>query len=475
MPKPRVLIVDDEIVNIKLLEAYLSAQGYIIDTAGDGAQALDKAFLNHYDAILLDVMMPGINGFEVTQKLRAHESTRLVPIVLITALKETSDRIKGIEAGCDDFISKPFDKNEVLARIKTLLRLSYYRNMLDEKEKFEYVLENIGAGIAVCDASFNILQANDTAKRFLNITVSGAEFFSCVGDFKLIYDGDAAVDLKDKNVTFYLERAGTDTVKALILQVNASTIKNSLGQAASIVFMMRDVTLEQKREKDKQSFLALISHKMRTPLLIVSEVVSQLDSGLLGPVSDKQKDYLAKGLRSCYDLRSLIDGLLGFAEITQASELWPAEETELKGYIPALIMPIIKYAEGKKVLATVDCAEGLVTTMNKVYFDMIVDNLMNNAIKFNNNAEVNINISVTVVDDRLQMAIHDDGPGMPPEELENIFEKFYQIDRHNTGNIAGAGLGLAIVRYLAQRHGGRAWAESRLGQGSTFYITLPKR
>ena len=135
--KPCILVVDDEDVNTKLLEAYLSPRGYDVICAANGQEALSKIMVNKVDLLLLDVMMPGPNGFEITRQLRENENTRLIPIVLITALKETADRVKGIEAGCDDFISKPFDKNELLARVKTLLKLSYYRDMLDEKEKFE--------------------------------------------------------------------------------------------------------------------------------------------------------------------------------------------------------------------------------------------------------------------------------------------------------------------------------------------------
>jgi putative two-component system response regulator len=119
--KPVILIVDDQPQNIELLEAYLVPQGYEIVTAANGEDALGKLSGNQIDLILLDVMMPGIDGFEVTRRIRQDNTHRLLPIILVTALRETKDRVEGILAGCDDFISKPVDRMELLARVRSLL------------------------------------------------------------------------------------------------------------------------------------------------------------------------------------------------------------------------------------------------------------------------------------------------------------------------------------------------------------------
>jgi putative two-component system response regulator len=121
--KTAILIVDDQPQNIELLEAYLAPLGYEIVTAANGEEALEKLSDNQIDLILLDVMMPGINGFEVTRRVRQDATHQLLPIILVTALQETEDRVKGIEAGCDDFLSKPIDKIELLARVRSLLKV----------------------------------------------------------------------------------------------------------------------------------------------------------------------------------------------------------------------------------------------------------------------------------------------------------------------------------------------------------------
>ena len=133
--KPVILVVDDQPQNIDLLEAHLVPQGYEIITAASGEEALDKLSGNPIDLMLLDVMMPEMNGFEVTRRVRQDNTHRLLPIILVTSLRETEDRVKGIEAGCDDFISKPLEKIEILARVRSLLKVKAYNDLVSNYQK----------------------------------------------------------------------------------------------------------------------------------------------------------------------------------------------------------------------------------------------------------------------------------------------------------------------------------------------------
>ena len=119
--KPVILIVDDQLQSIELFEAYLVPQGYEIITAANGEEALGKLSGNQIDLIMMDVMMPGMDGFEVTRRIRKDNAHRLLPIILVTVLRETEDRVKGIEAGCDDFITKPIDTRTFPELIKQIL------------------------------------------------------------------------------------------------------------------------------------------------------------------------------------------------------------------------------------------------------------------------------------------------------------------------------------------------------------------
>ncbi len=127
----KILVVDDEPRNVRILQIHLNAQGYTVYTAEDGVEALDVVEKDAPDLILLDINMPKMDGFEVVKRIRANKATEFIPIVMITALRDTREnRIKSIEAGADDFIEKPFDSLEVLARVRSLLRIKEYQDTL---------------------------------------------------------------------------------------------------------------------------------------------------------------------------------------------------------------------------------------------------------------------------------------------------------------------------------------------------------
>ena len=126
----KILIVDDDLINIRVLEIPLRAKGYTVLKATSGPEALEQIDVSEPDLILLDIQMPQMDGFEVCRRIRENEATEFVPIVMVTALKETEDRIKSIEVGADDFISKPVDYHEVMARVGSLLRIKQYRDDL---------------------------------------------------------------------------------------------------------------------------------------------------------------------------------------------------------------------------------------------------------------------------------------------------------------------------------------------------------
>lgn len=129
-----VLIVDDVAGNARLVEALLAPDGYAVRTVGDGAEALRVVRAEPPDLLLMDVMMPDVDGFEACRAIKQDPTTRLIPVVLVTSLDDTASRIRGIEAGADDFVSKPFNAPELRARVRSLLRIKHYTDDLDSAE-----------------------------------------------------------------------------------------------------------------------------------------------------------------------------------------------------------------------------------------------------------------------------------------------------------------------------------------------------
>lgn len=145
----RVLVVDDLEANRELLARILERQGHTVYTAGTGEEALELVARQRPDVVLLDVMMPGRSGFDICAELKRHDATRLIPVVLVTALSELDDRIHGIEAGADDFLTKPVNPHELQARVRSLLRIKRYTDELDSAEA---VILSLGLTVEARDA-----------------------------------------------------------------------------------------------------------------------------------------------------------------------------------------------------------------------------------------------------------------------------------------------------------------------------------
>ncbi len=133
--KPKILVVDDEKHNLIMMEAMLIPQGYEVLLARDGIEALEMAHTNLPDVILLDVMIPKMDGFEVARRLRSDTTTEFIPIVMVTALCEVDDRVRALEIGADDFLTKPVDKTELRARVKSLVKVKAYNDCMKNYQK----------------------------------------------------------------------------------------------------------------------------------------------------------------------------------------------------------------------------------------------------------------------------------------------------------------------------------------------------
>ncbi|MEZ5285008.1 MAG: response regulator [Vicinamibacterales bacterium] len=170
----RVLIVDDEPTGREVLEGLLSTEPYELQFAEDGHQALASARRAAPDLMLLDVMMPGLDGYEVCRRIRTEPVLRELPVILVTALDDRASRIQGLEAGADDFVSKPFDRVELRARIRTVTRLNRYRALLDERTRVaESYQQSLDGWIRALDLRDR--EAEGHTQRVTSLSVALAE------------------------------------------------------------------------------------------------------------------------------------------------------------------------------------------------------------------------------------------------------------------------------------------------------------
>ena len=193
--KPVILVVDDQLQNIQLLEGFLIRQGYEIIPAESGEEALEKLSGNQVDLVLLDVKMPRMSGFEVLTKLRADKKTQRIPVVMVTSYKENEARVKAFESGCDDFISKPFDQYELLARVKSLLRIKFLTDEVDEAREFaESVINTVREPLISLDQELRVVAVSRSFCEFFKVKPE-----ETVG--QLIYDlGDKCQNIADPSL-----------------------------------------------------------------------------------------------------------------------------------------------------------------------------------------------------------------------------------------------------------------------------------
>jgi putative two-component system response regulator len=140
--KPKILVADDITANVELLTAYLEGNGYEVVPSYNGEEALEKFYIEKPDLVITDVMMPKKTGYEFCNAIKANENTRLVPVVMITALTDLDDKLKGIEAGADDFLQKPFNRLELLTRVRTLIKMKKLNDRLESSESTLVALAN---------------------------------------------------------------------------------------------------------------------------------------------------------------------------------------------------------------------------------------------------------------------------------------------------------------------------------------------
>jgi PAS domain S-box-containing protein len=240
--KPVILVVDDQPQNIELLEAYLVPQGYEIVKAANGEEALVKLAGDQIDLILLDVMMPGMDGFEVTRRVRQDNTHRLLPIILVTALRGPKDRVKGIEAGCDDFISKPFDEMELLARVRSLLKVKAYNDLMSNYQK---ELESEVAGRTeelnhaflfqqrLIDALPVPVFYKDSEGRYLGCNSSYEKFF---GQKKDQIIGKSVYELSPKEFADIYHEKDLALLQNPGIQIYESTVKDTAGVVHNVIF-----------------------------------------------------------------------------------------------------------------------------------------------------------------------------------------------------------------------------------------------
>jgi signal transduction histidine kinase len=388
-----ILIVDDNPTNLGVVSGYLKNFGFTILIARSGEKALKRIEHTRPDIILLDVMMPGLDGFETCRQLKANKATEHIPVIFMTALAETKDKVRGFEAGAVDYVTKPLQQEEVLARLTTHLRLRELTERLEQK----------------------------------------------------VHERTEAL-----NIAYH--------------------------------------TLE-RLDKAKSEFIYIISHELRTPMTLIDGFTRLLQENEAITANEEVQELTAGILKGSRWMLETINHIFDATKIeNDVLELY-REEVELAVLIGEVCHGFQTALAQRQLTLTCHNLHRLppiygdVELLRKAFYHLIV-----NAIKYTpNGGQISIEGRVLEGPPCLaEIIIRDTGIGIDRDQLELIFEKFYQTGQaavHSSGKTAfkggGPGLGLSIARGIIVAHGGQIWAESgghneQTFPGSQFYVRLPE-
>lgn len=471
MPSNCVLIVDDEESARDTLEALLYKENYQLVLATDGYDALDKATAFLPDVILLDVMMPGMNGFETCQKIRQDSLLQDVPVILVTALDDRDSRIAGIESGADDFISKPFDKIELRTRVRSILRLNRYRKLLGERLKFEWVAEHTREAFVLLYENDVISYANPQAQNYLDLTeeridAGKVDFLQAVdkvfqrerGEWRGWSNNNSADDL---NRARYLVRPETPHSKEAwfrvdVLELPEQTVEHRLVE-------ITDASAEMELRRKAWAFQDAVAHKLLTPLNAL-QGLELLRDEQLALLDMEQQELIDGARRGAARLTHQIQEIISYVERVPKL-VSQQEQTTVKSLPPLLnrLQEYLAFSSRIKVDIQAELEQGIFSVASEL-LELVLRELLTNAKKFHPHKAPKIQVILTEDLHKENLAncrVIDDGRHIPPEHLEQLLQPYYQDEKFFTGEAEGMGLGLSMVSSLMRGVGGYCTVNNR--------------
>lgn len=532
--KPRILIVDDEADAREMLEALLCREGYDLAFAASGPEAL--ALVEEYspDAVLLDVMMPGMDGFEVCRRLRADPVRAEVPIILVTALDDRDSQLRGIEAGADDFVTKPVDRVELRTRVRTITRLNRYRRLLwertrrleaeeeilslyhelqrhaenleatvvqrtrelqVERDRTQSILESLGEAVIVTDVDGTIKYMNPAAVSLTGFSIEEADgenlnlwqSTAFPSELRRRVEDRICSSQKWSGETVCRRRDGT--LYDAVMTVDPLCNPHDREEVSGYVSVQRDITPLRAAERLKDQFISNVSHELRTPLSVITLIVGNLDT-LYDRLTEDRRRRMIRDVREHIQILSdVISDVLEISRIDSDRISRERRRVNLMQLAWEEADKQLPLAQSKSQTLRVAGAQDLPVWVNEGQLRQVIRNLLNNAIKYTPDGGQVTCEGLTVADswpigrehpqDAASAAtghwaalrVVDSGIGISQDDLPHVFERFYRVQAQ--GSIPGTGLGLSIARELVKLHNGHLSAASTPDEGSVFTIFLP--
>ena len=340
----------------------------------------------------------------------------------------------------------------------------------NHQRRFETLLDSMLDGLIVLDASGHIALANHAAETLFGFSrqMIGGTLLEAVRHHEV-----AALAARLGRETAILDHElRLEGAMPRVLQVNAIALRDAAGAGTGAMLVFHDLTRLRELEGARQEFVANVSHELRTPLSLIKSAAETLLDGAksdpaaldrLLPIIDRHADRLTL----------LIDDLLLLAQLDSGRLVLHPQPALLRTAAHEVFGDLAQRAQAREVSLVNAIPDGLMAQADPDRLRQVLSNLVDNGIKYGRPGG-SLTVSAGAKGSGwVEVCVRDDGPGIPPEALARVFERFYRVDKARSREQGGTGLGLAIVKHAVQAHGGEVRVESEPGQGAAFYFTLP--
>ena len=398
---------------------------------------------------------------------------------IVTPIRQVTGAARAIGRGEFDQEIQVTGSNEVgiLAEEFNSMRWnlkSAVGKLTEEEKKMTAIVNSIAEGLILVNSDNRVLHINPAAERLLGLSED-----SINKDITELIQNDELIQIeqtpsKNEEANFVSEITLIHHDEKLVLRTIASPFLDENGQTLGTVYLFDDITREKEIDQMKSDFISLVSHELRTPLTSIIGFVSFILDGKAGAINDRQRNSLARVQRQSKRLAALINDLLDISRIESGRIQMEQEPISLLEIVTQRIEEIRPQADEKSIRLDLTAPESVPTIFgDEARMGQVFTNLIGNAIKFTpNNGEVSIKVRVD--GSLLHVEVIDTGPGIPAEERQKVFDKFYQLSDISTRQQGGSGLGLSITKSIVEAHGGKLWIDDgNQGKGSNFQFVLP--
>jgi two-component system, OmpR family, phosphate regulon sensor histidine kinase PhoR len=341
-----------------------------------------------------------------------------------------------------------------------------------QRNELEAVLSGMVEAVLVIDAHENIRSVNEAAERLFQINSSKVKG-------RKVQEAIRNTDLR-RFVTETLSREESLEGDIVILsdpeqflQAHSAILRDADGNTVSALVVLNDVTRLKALENIRRDFVANVSHELKTPITSIKGFLETLREGALKEPEHAER-FLDIIIKHTDRLTAIVDDLLSLSRVESDAEKGEIalEDQPVAGVLDAVGRACRKRAQLKNIKLEFETADGIAVKINATLLEQAIVNLVDNAIKYSEPGQT-VLVRTEKTPEEVTIKVVDEGSGIPRDQLERIFERFYRVDKARSRKVGGTGLGLAIVKHIVSAHGGRITVESSVGRGSTFSIYLP--